>query len=102
MANSRASRTSPAAPRPFVEISGSISSSSRCFLSRKLCPILCVTSRVHSTVINWTPDSLLNFRTDDMGLASSIRGPVLYRASGHLGIQMEACGVKGESATFGL
>src|SRR6516225_7548589 len=42
-------RTSSSAPRPFAEISGSISSSSRCFLSRKLCPILCVTSRVHST-----------------------------------------------------
>jgi hypothetical protein len=31
------------------EISGSTSFSSRCSLSRKLCPILCVTSRVHST-----------------------------------------------------
>src|SRR5215470_16907670 len=42
-------RTSSSAPRPFAGISGSTSSSSRCILSRKLCPILCVTSRVHST-----------------------------------------------------
>src|SRR3982075_2205473 len=41
---------SPCVRRPFAEISGSISFSSLWFLSRKLCPILCVTSRVHSSV----------------------------------------------------
>ncbi len=40
-------RTSSSASRPFAEISLSISFSSQRFL-RKLCPILCVTSRVHS------------------------------------------------------
>src|SRR6266699_3809067 len=39
---------SPCVRQPFAEISGSISFSSLWFLSRKLCPILCVTSRVHS------------------------------------------------------
>src|SRR5947209_19985601 len=42
---------SPCVRQPFAEISGSISFSSLWFLSRKLCPILCVTSRVHSS---WT------------------------------------------------
>ncbi len=41
---------SPCVRQPSAEISGSISFSSLCFLSRKLCPILCVTSRVHSTI----------------------------------------------------
>lgn len=47
-------RRSSCAPRPSAEISGSTVFSSRWFLSRKLCPILCVISRVHSTVpIPW-------------------------------------------------
>src|SRR5450755_1590701 len=41
-------RKSPSVRQPFAEISGSISFSPLVFLSRKLCPILCATSRVHS------------------------------------------------------
>jgi len=40
---------SACARRPSAEISGNISFSSLWFLSRKLCPILCVSSRVHFT-----------------------------------------------------
>src|ERR1700674_3912987 len=43
-------RSSSFALQPSAEISGYISFSSLWFLSRKLCPILCVSSRVHSTV----------------------------------------------------
>src|SRR6267378_7638820 len=39
---------SPCVRQPFAGISGNTAFSSLWFLSRKLCPILCVTSRVHS------------------------------------------------------
>src|SRR5438094_7747678 len=49
---------SPCVRQPFDEISGSISFSPLWFLSRKLCPILCVTSRVHSIFLTF-PASVL-------------------------------------------